>query len=451
MATVSIYLDNRTTKEGYSVKYLVTHNRKQRLFATGKIVTDIEAKFLKQYAGGLKGTVKDEDRRKLWFEVYDKILKKGQEVLKQMGEGFSFDRFRVVLKGGEERDASLPDDAFVWFDAEIEANNKEKRLGNKDAFQAAKQSIARYASNIGYRDTLPFSAIDVRFLKGYEKWMLTSGKLDGKKQGGSPASKTTVGIYLRALRAIYKKQALTDPDEYPFSGKGYTVPKGNKKKKAMDSDVIGKLLSYRPESSYKSDGELSERDKLRLHYRTIAHDLWVFSYLSNGANMADILRIRKSWVNFDEGKIRFIRKKTANTTEGDANEIVIHLLPAAGKILKKWWNSGKGESVWSFLAGVDLDDTEKMEKIVNSYVVRINKHMRRITKELGINVPVRTYEARHSFATTLARSEVPLLFISQALGHKSIATTQIYLGSFEDEAAHRYMGNLMLGVGEEEG
>jgi site-specific recombinase XerD len=40
--------------------------------------------------------------------------------------------------------------------------------------------------------------------------------------------------------------------------------------------------------------------------------------------------------------------------------------------------------------------------------------------------------ARHSFSTVLKRSGVPIEMISEQLGHTSLKTTQIYLGSFEN-------------------
>ena len=45
---------------------------------------------------------------------------------------------------------------------------------------------------------------------------------------------------------------------------------------------------------------------------------------------------------------------------------------------------------------------------------------------------VTTYTARHSFATTLKRSGVNVSFISEAMGHKDIKTTENYLGSIEE-------------------
>jgi site-specific recombinase XerD len=59
--------------------------------------------------------------------------------------------------------------------------------------------------------------------------------------------------------------------------------------------------------------------------------------------------------------------------------------------------------------------------------------MKAIAKKLGIDKPVTTYVARHSFATVLQRSGVSVEFIGDALGHGDIRTTKNYLAGFEDE------------------
>ncbi len=60
--------------------------------------------------------------------------------------------------------------------------------------------------------------------------------------------------------------------------------------------------------------------------------------------------------------------------------------------------------------------------------------MKLICTDLSIENNVTTYAARHSFATILQRSGAPVSFISEALGHGNVQTTQNYLAGFEDES-----------------
>ena len=67
--------------------------------------------------------------------------------------------------------------------------------------------------------------------------------------------------------------------------------------------------------------------------------------------------------------------------------------------------------------------------------------LRDVAKRLKIKATVTTYVARHSFATVLKKSGVNI--ISEALGHHSLKTTQIYLDSFENSQIDVAMQNLL--------
>lgn len=58
--------------------------------------------------------------------------------------------------------------------------------------------------------------------------------------------------------------------------------------------------------------------------------------------------------------------------------------------------------------------------------------MKRLAINLNLERVPTTNFASHSFSTILKRSGVPIEMISEQLGHTSIKTTQIYLGSFEN-------------------
>ena len=61
-----------------------------------------------------------------------------------------------------------------------------------------------------------------------------------------------------------------------------------------------------------------------------------------------------------------------------------------------------------------------------------------IGEEIGYDKPLTTYAARHSFATVLKRSGVPMELISESPGHRSLHTTEAYLDSFEDFTRRKY-------------
>ena len=77
---------------------------------------------------------------------------------------------------------------------------------------------------------------------------------------------------------------------------------------------------------------------------------------------------------------------------------------------------------------------ERERQLIQQLTHVINDNMKTVVKAIGIENDVTTYAARHSFATILQRSGASTEFISEALGHSNVRTTQNYLAGFEDEA-----------------
>ena len=68
--------------------------------------------------------------------------------------------------------------------------------------------------------------------------------------------------------------------------------------------------------------------------------------------------------------------------------------------------------------------------------------MYEISEDLGIESKTGTYAARHTFATVMKRKGAPTSFIKDGLGHSSVATTENYLDTFEDEVILEYANAL---------
>ena len=73
------------------------------------------------------------------------------------------------------------------------------------------------------------------------------------------------------------------------------------------------------------------------------------------------------------------------------------------------------------------DGTERTQ--YESKMQQVNRHLKKIGQQLGLPIPLTTYCARHSWATIARDKNVPLAFISEALGHDNEQTTRIYLDS----------------------
>ena len=400
-ATAAIYLDkNRPKENGKSlVKIKVTFNRKRKYFQTGIDLTPNE--FEQIFYGKRKSPKQKEIKRKIeYFE------KKADKVIENLSV-FSFDIFKEHYLDNRNTTDSI---SFA-FDKYIKNLKSEDRIGTADSYECAKNSIEKFYKG------LTFSEVTQYTLRKYEKWMLEKGN-----------SISTVGIYMRSLRAVYNCQSI-DRKVYPFGiGKNkYRIPKSKNTKKALRVEEVSKIYSYEAEL-------MSVKD--------MAKDYWLFLYLSNGMNVKDFCLLK--WKNIDKNILSFKRAKTENN-QREKKTITVALKKESIQIIKKWGQPSINKNVYIFPHINDKMDEEKKKKVRKQLLKTINKYIKRIAIELEIEKPVTTSTARHSFATVLKRSGSNVDMISELLGHSNVGVTENYLDSFENDQIHEQTAVLLSG------
>ena len=77
----------------------------------------------------------------------------------------------------------------------------------------------------------------------------------------------------------------------------------------------------------------------------------------------------------------------------------------------------------------------------------VNRNLKKLGCMAGLNIPLTTYVARHTWASTMRDLGVDLSIISTGLGHDSLRTTQIYLSTIDNASvtkANQMMINKLL-------
>lgn len=281
------------------------------------------------------------------------------------------------------------------------------KYGNWRFYTASNNSLKAFTN--GNLDFL-FSEIDVAWLNSYEKWLLKRGNIG-----------TTISVQFRTLRAIYNKAIelkCVNKSYYPFDNYKISKFDTTTKKRAISKEDIGKLKSV----------------KLTDSKQLFARDIFVFSYLCGGINFVDIAHLKAE--NVVENRLSYIRHKTHKL-------ISIQLLPEAKVILNKYAQNRSNNFVFPIL-DIKTHLTEKQKLIrIHNLLYKIDIELKTIAETVGIKVNLTTYVARHSFATVLKKSGVSIPIISEALGHSDLATTQIYLDSFDNGQMDEAMKNLI--------
>lgn len=402
MIYTRIILDTRKRNDGgvYPVKIRITFNRRQKYYLTGFKMTekDFEEAFKQIPAKKLRPIRIQLDHQ----ELKVRNIISGLDV-------FCFSLFEEKFYENKNAAKSI----YSLYEETISAKINEGKISTAINYRCSMNSLKAFDSKLAFADITP------ALLKKYEKHLLEDGK-----------SISTVGIYLRPLRAIINDaiaRKFLPIDRYPFGLKKYVIPESRNIKKALCREDFKKVLQYVPadDNSFKSR----------------AKDFWLLSYLCQGINPKDILLLKKKSIEGDF--IKFIREKTKDTGRAGISEITVPALPEIKAIIEKW--RVKDDST-AYLFGFIKEGMSPLDvhKTVQQFVKNTNKHMGRIARELGIEKKITCYTARFQFTKTMIDANMSVEYLRQCLGHQSTTTTQRYIGSFENEKKFEIAGKYLL-------
>ena len=115
------------------------------------------------------------------------------------------------------------------------------------------------------------------------------------------------------------------------------------------------------------------------------------------------------------------------------------------EILEKYETTSQSPYLFSIINNQSIDSRKQY---LNA-LYKINRSLKIIGNEIGLNQPLTMYCARHSWASIARDEGVPLSVISEGMGHDSEKTTLVYLASLKTEVidtANRKILNLLLWV-----
>ena len=262
-----------------------------------------------------------------------------------------------------------------------------------------KGSAANYRSS--YRLLLSFldgqhltsQHLSARWAERYERWLRARG-----------VTTNTVTFHLRNLRAVYnrsvKKRLI--PASFPNPFTHLTVRQTVTRKRALSRETIKRICTA---------------DLSALHPKySLARDIFMFSFFTRGMSFVDMAYLKRSDVS--DSTLTYCRRKTGQT-------LSIGWEQQMQAIVDRYAT----EKATSYLLPLITreDGTERTQ--YESTMQQVNRHLKKIGQQLGLPIPLTTYCARHSWATIARDKNVPLAFISEALGHDNEQTTRIYLDS----------------------
>lgn len=308
----------------------------------------------------------------------------------------------------------------VLFRERMELFREEHRFSTASTYQFALRSFGDFLGSELKHLTL--DGIDVAWLEKYEAFMLESGR-----------SLSTIGIYLRTLRSVYRN-ALESGDitenDYPFGRGKYAIPTVKGHKKALNREQLQKLYHCIPKTSNQKK----------------ARAFWFFSYVCNGMSIRDILLLKHSDLIGDH--LIYYPSHPGTGHQEKSEPVPVYLSEYAESILLEYRGGPGGPDDYLFPVLSRYYSPQEKEDLIRNFNRFVNQHIKTLALSIGLPTGISTYWARHSFATASLQQGGDLRFLRESLGHSSIRTTKEYLSGFDAEF-NKKMSVALMGFVEE--
>ena len=279
MATFNIVLDKRKKLKGGKYNLAV-----RMVNGNDVMYINIQKMTESQYDKVFNNKVKDEESRK-FLDTCNGYISKCNKIFSEL-KPFNKETSR---KRFWETDKDKPKSLILTelFDYYIE---------NKENIKPTTIDSLRYTRNRfeNFKAGLTVGDVTVSFLKKFEK-----NEIDKDN------SRATIDHHMRNLRSIlnyfiHYVKVIPKEYEYPFGPGGFTVS------------------GYFPSTQVLKESEIQsviDLNEFKSEDHRFARDIWVLLYRFNGANFADLLRMKWSQINGDY--IFFTRKKTEDTRKNN--------------------------------------------------------------------------------------------------------------------------------------
>ena len=392
MATIKVMLNkNWKHKTGtYPIVIQILHKRKKKIIYTGYNVVESDFDAEKQKVSlTAKSTISGREAQKINNIIHKmrKELVSKIDSYEAQGIDYTVHDFGEGLK---KRDKIM---FLEYMDEQIKAKRDAGLDGIADAYKSTKNSFSHFLND----KDVSASEITPKLVREYTDAL-----------SGSGISDNTIAYYMRNMKTIYNR-IVTDGFKptcaFPFKATKTTI--SITPKRAIKRDVLIKIakLEFIPEKE---------------SHLEFARDIFMFSFYCQGTAFVDVIQLKKS--NVVAGDITFSRKKSKQPVR-------IAIIPQIKDLMDKYENST--DYVFPIL---DIEDPRPLYTQYKLALQRINYALNIIGKRVGLEYPLTTYIARHTWATLVNELGAPLPVISQGLGHSTENTTKIYLKEFDTNA-----------------
>lgn len=329
------------------------------------------------------------------LEHFERKAEKIQQDLILEGKPFSHELFRTRFLSAKKQMGVVE-----FLQVHVNTLGELRKLNTQSTYKSTLNVLKEYSSG----QEISFYNIDYEFLMDFEKFLFKRGCTEGG-----------VNHHMRNIRAVFNQAIRKDYCEaayYPFTTKhndrGYSLSrvKSKAKPRALSAEDLEKLKSF-PIEDYP--------DLIDSYF------YFMFSYYTRGMNFTDLARLTRG--SIQGGRIHYQRRKTGAYYS-------IKISPQLKSILSHFDQSP--DFLFPILSDFHQTEQQQMDRI-HKCLRKMNRDLSKIGNILDTSIPMTSYVARHTWASTLKRKGYSTELISEGLGHTEIATTKAYLENFSDE------------------
>lgn len=295
--------------------------------------------------------------------------------------------FKLLTEGFKEMVASQS--FFFFAKQQIDKLKTMNKIRRSETYESALSSLMKF---MGGKDVM-FYEFTSELMEQYQEYLKTTG-----------ITMNTVSFYMRQLRAIYNravKQRIT-PQTYPFADV-YTG-RADTMKRAISKDDIIRLKNL----------ELSHLPTL-----AFARDMFMMSFYLRGISFVDMVFLKKATLN--GGNLTYNRHKTGQ-------RLTIKWEPQMQEITDRY--SSDSDYLLPFIKTNKISERRQYKNASKT----LNRNLNKVAQLAGISTKLTMYVSRHSWASIAKQMNIPISVISEALGHDSERTTQIYLATLDTKS-----------------
>lgn len=392
MATVKVKFRPSSVngREG-TIYYQVIHNR-----VTRQVTTDYKvhaSEWDEKYHRIAKS--QSPDRTNLLLSLQEKIRcdteRFNRIIANFMRKGVCFSTEDVVA---EFRSLTSRLSFFNFMGETIARLRHNGRIRTSETYRYALNSFSQFRNN----EDVSLDAFSREMMESYDAYLQAKGLVPNSRS-----------FHMRILRAVYNRaceQGLIGTVCNPFSHVYTGVDKTAKR--AIGIDMVKRIKNLDLTTDRQAD---------------YARDIFMLSFYMRGMSFIDLAYLKKS--NLADGVVTYRRRKTGQ-------KLTVRWTREVQGILDKY---PVNETAYLFPVITSLNANPRNQYRNRHYM--INRSLKTVAQKIGLQVPLTTYVARHSWASIARSKGISVSVISEGLGHDNEQTTQIYLASLDTSAVDR--------------